>query len=318
MYKSCGNCDKSVPITTSVGDRCPHCGVRFGGERTRTVTSSASYGGSTYSGTSYGTPSAGSASAGRADAKIFTQAEAAARAKTDLILGLIYVVLEAGMITKSLFFWHILPFSGSVVTYSYFLPMALLLIVLTLRYKTRFSFTNPAVFILSVLSVLKIVQLAGIFMPMSFLLKVRVYILGTLYSLHLPYLHALIVLACVLILHAKRTDSDTPRPGLWTQAACGVLIVAVLYVAGMYAMRMPYGLYTFHRLGIGTEKTVPRVVDSLASSNESIVRMGLITLGRMGPAAVSAVPALEEFVAGGARFHLDSRAEWALKRIKGE
>src|SRR5262245_3620174 len=37
VSKSCGNCGASVPSSTSVGDRCPSCGARFGSETTRFV-----------------------------------------------------------------------------------------------------------------------------------------------------------------------------------------------------------------------------------------------------------------------------------------
>ena len=31
--KRCGNCGGSLPLSTGVGSRCPHCGVLFGGEK---------------------------------------------------------------------------------------------------------------------------------------------------------------------------------------------------------------------------------------------------------------------------------------------
>lgn len=34
ISKKCTNCNKPVPESTTVGSRCPHCGVLFGGERT--------------------------------------------------------------------------------------------------------------------------------------------------------------------------------------------------------------------------------------------------------------------------------------------
>lgn len=41
--KSCGSCQGQVSINSSIGDRCPHCGVRWGWETssysTKTVTS---------------------------------------------------------------------------------------------------------------------------------------------------------------------------------------------------------------------------------------------------------------------------------------
>ncbi len=36
--KSCGACGKAVSIYSKVGDTCPHCGVRWGEENTRTTT----------------------------------------------------------------------------------------------------------------------------------------------------------------------------------------------------------------------------------------------------------------------------------------
>lgn len=33
MAKSCGACGKSVSSSSKVGDRCPHCGVKWGYER---------------------------------------------------------------------------------------------------------------------------------------------------------------------------------------------------------------------------------------------------------------------------------------------
>ncbi|MFV9552531.1 hypothetical protein [Algibacter sp. PT7-4] len=36
--KSCGACGKAVSIYSKVGDTCPHCGVRWGDENTRTTT----------------------------------------------------------------------------------------------------------------------------------------------------------------------------------------------------------------------------------------------------------------------------------------
>ena len=38
VSKTCGHCDRAIPLSIQVGDRCPHCGVRFGGERTTTTT----------------------------------------------------------------------------------------------------------------------------------------------------------------------------------------------------------------------------------------------------------------------------------------
>lgn len=37
--KSCGSCGKAVSVKSKVGDRCPHCGVRWGYENTTTKTS---------------------------------------------------------------------------------------------------------------------------------------------------------------------------------------------------------------------------------------------------------------------------------------
>jgi predicted RNA-binding Zn-ribbon protein involved in translation (DUF1610 family) len=45
ITKTCTNCNKSVPVTITVGSRCPHCGVVFGSETTKTV-SYPSYSGS--------------------------------------------------------------------------------------------------------------------------------------------------------------------------------------------------------------------------------------------------------------------------------
>jgi uncharacterized protein YgiM (DUF1202 family) len=36
--KSCGKCHKPVSINSSAGQRCPHCGVRWGRESTSTTT----------------------------------------------------------------------------------------------------------------------------------------------------------------------------------------------------------------------------------------------------------------------------------------
>lgn len=33
ISKTCGRCGRSVPVTASVGGRCPHCGVTFGYEK---------------------------------------------------------------------------------------------------------------------------------------------------------------------------------------------------------------------------------------------------------------------------------------------
>ena len=33
--KSCGKCGKGISISSEIGDRCPHCGVKWGFERVR-------------------------------------------------------------------------------------------------------------------------------------------------------------------------------------------------------------------------------------------------------------------------------------------
>jgi len=37
ISKSCTSCGREVPLSSSVGDYCPHCGVRWGGEAETTT-----------------------------------------------------------------------------------------------------------------------------------------------------------------------------------------------------------------------------------------------------------------------------------------